>query len=112
MELLIEDSIETSLKPQEEDKGEDIKMEFTEEDWKELEKFEHINNKEIDLSLDPKVQFRRVPVPPHRITPLKSNWDTILKTLVKHMKLQVRMNTKRRCVELKTCKETVDIGAI
>ena len=62
-------------------------MEFTEEDRKELEKFEHINNKEIDLALDPKVQFRRVPVPPHRVAPLKSNWDTILKTLVKHMKL-------------------------
>ena len=28
------------------------------------------------------------------------------------MKLQVRMNTKRRCVELRTSKHTEDIGAI
>lgn len=53
-----------------------------------------------------------MPVPPHRYTPLRNNWDTILKTLVKHMKLQVRMNTKRRCVEIRSWKETKDIGAV
>ena len=50
-----------------------------------------------------KSEYRRVPVPRHRFTPLKQNWDSILKTLVEHMKLQVRMNTKRRCVELRVC---------
>ena len=34
-----------------------------------------------------KDQYRRIPVPRHRFTPLKQNWDSILKTLVEHMKL-------------------------
>jgi RNA-binding protein PNO1 len=59
-----------------------------------------------------KDQYRKIPVPRHRFTPLKQNWDSILKTLVEHMKLQVRMNTKRRAVELKTSKHTTDISAI
>lgn len=53
-----------------------------------------------------------MPVPRHRLTPLKGNWDSILKTLVDHMKLQVRMNTKRRAVEIRTSKFTEDQGAI
>ena len=48
-----------------------------------------------------KDEYRRIPVPRHRYTPLRQNWDSILKTLVEHMKLQVRMNTKRHAVELK-----------
>ena len=53
-----------------------------------------------------KAEYRRIPVPRHRYTPLRQNWDSILKTLVEHMKLQVRMNTKRHAVELKTSKIT------
>ena len=34
-----------------------------------------------------KDQYRKIPVPRHRFTPLKQNWDSILKTLVEHMKL-------------------------
>lgn len=78
----------------------------------------------ILLQLGVKNEYRRIPVPRHRFTPLKQNWDSILKTLVEHMKLQVRMNVKRRCVELRvinsnilihafqTCKTTEDVGAI
>lgn len=57
-------------------------------------------------------EYRKIPVPRHRYTPLRQNWDSIMKTLVEHMKLQVRMNTKRRLVELRTSKTTEDIGAI
>lgn len=39
------------------------------------------------LQLGVKNEYRRVPVPRHRYTPLKQNWDSILKTLVEHMKL-------------------------
>ena len=42
-----------------------------------------------------------MPVPRHRVTPLKQQWDSILKTLVEHMKLQVRMNIKKKCVEIR-----------
>jgi len=59
-----------------------------------------------------KTEYRKVPVPRHRYTPLKQNWESILKTLVEHMKLQVRMNTKRRTVEIRTSQHTEDPGAI
>mmetsp|Transcript_4596 Transcript_4596/g.11799 ORF Transcript_4596/g.11799 Transcript_4596/m.11799 type:complete len:259 (+) Transcript_4596:132-908(+) len=59
-----------------------------------------------------KVQFRRVPVPPHRLTPLREAWLKIFNPVVEHMKLQIRMNTKTRHVELRTCDETEDSGAL
>lgn len=57
-------------------------------------------------------QLRRVPVPPHRMTPLKANWLSLIQPLLEHMKLQVRMNTKRRAVELKSSEHTEDVGAL
>ena len=98
----------------------DENMELDLEERKQLEEFETVNKdgKEIDFEkvqlkdLVVKIEHRRVPVPRHRFAPLKSNWDSILKTLVEHMKLQVRMNTKRRAVEIRTCSATEDIGAI
>jgi len=59
-----------------------------------------------------KRQLRRVPVPPHRLTPLKAAWMSMIQPLVEHMKLQVRMNTKRRAVELRNSDNTEDIGAL
>eukprot|EP00045_Choanoeca_perplexa_P014114 m.164150 g.164150 ORF g.164150 m.164150 type:complete len:225 (-) comp16571_c0_seq1:3565-4239(-) len=57
-------------------------------------------------------QFRRVPVPPHRYTPLKENWMKIYEPVVTHMKLLIRMNVKTRQVELKTCPETESPAAL
>merc|ERR1719408_568194 len=57
-----------------------------------------------------KKEIRRIAVPPHRLTPLKSAWQEVLEPLVLHLKLQVRMNMKRRCVEIRTSEETPDIG--
>lgn len=104
--------------------GVDEEMELNQEDKDQLMQFETVQTKaneagEInfdkvkveDLGVK-RDEYRRIPVPRHRLTPLKAQWDSILKTLVEHMKLQVRMNTKRRCVELKTSKATTDIGAI
>lgn len=59
-----------------------------------------------------KKEFRRILIPPHRMTPLKNNWLKIYTPLVQHMKLQVKMNVKRKAVELKTSKYTEDTGAI
>merc|ERR1712190_77670 len=56
--------------------------------------------------------FRRVPVPPHRMTPLKSNWLQLLQPLVENMHLQVRMNTKRRAVEIRNSDKTADVGDV
>lgn len=58
------------------------------------------------------VEMRKVPVPPHRYTPLKENWMKIFTPIVEHLRLQVRFNLKTRHVEIKTCRETSDVGAL
>ena len=59
-----------------------------------------------------RIQARKVPIPPHRMTPLKSSWPKIYPPLVEHLKLQVRMNVKSRAVELRTSRHTTDAGAL
>ncbi|ORX90731.1 pre-rRNA-processing protein PNO1 [Basidiobolus meristosporus CBS 931.73] len=56
--------------------------------------------------------MRKVPIPPHRMAPLKGNWIKLYTPLVEHLKLQVRMNVKSKSVELKTSPHTVDTGAL
>ncbi|KAI1395378.1 eukaryotic type KH-domain (KH-domain type I) [Hypoxylon fuscum] len=58
------------------------------------------------------IQTRKVPVPPHRFTPLKNAWPKIYPPLVEHLKLQVRMNVKNKRVEMRTSKHTTDAGAL
>ncbi|KAH7670305.1 RNA-binding protein PNO1 protein [Dioscorea alata] len=57
---------------------------------------------------DGKVQFRKVPVPPHRFSPLKRCWMEIYTPVYDQMKIDIRMNLKARRVELKTRKDTPD----
>ena len=57
-------------------------------------------------------ESRKVTIPPHRMTPLKSSWPKIYPPLVEHLKLQVRTNIKAKAVELRTSKHTVDSGAL
>lgn len=59
-----------------------------------------------------RTESRKVPVPPHRMTPLKNSWPKIYPPLVEHLKLQVRMNIRSRAVELRTSKHTTDTGAL
>ena len=47
-------------------------------------------------------EYRKIPIPPHRVTPLRANWLKIYTPLVEQLKLQVRYNTKIRSVELRT----------
>ncbi|KAJ3610929.1 hypothetical protein NHX12_023019 [Muraenolepis orangiensis] len=57
-------------------------------------------------------ELRKVAVPAHRYTPLKENWLKIYTPIVENLQLQVRFNLKTRNVEIKTCKETKEIGAL
>lgn len=78
-----------------------------------------------------KSETRRIPIPPHRMTPLKKDWVNIFSPLTEMLQLQVRMNVQRKSVEIrvsadslrqceklrlnaleKTSKHTKDIGAI
>lgn len=46
-------------------------------------------------------EIRRIPIPPHRMTPLKREWVNIFSPLTEMCGLQVRMNIPRRQVEIK-----------
>ncbi|XP_078590996.1 RNA-binding protein PNO1-like isoform X2 [Branchiostoma floridae x Branchiostoma japonicum] len=65
-----------------------------------------------DKLLEGKVDLRKIPVPPNRYTPLKENWMKIYTPVVEHLKLQIRFNLRTRHVEIKSCKETRDVGAL
>ena len=53
-----------------------------------------------------KSETRRVPIPPHRMTPLKKEWVNIFGPLTEMLGLQVRMNVPRRSVEIRVRTET------
>ncbi|XP_072991607.1 uncharacterized protein [Typha latifolia] len=59
---------------------------------------------------DGKIQFRKVPVPPHRFSPLKRCWMEIYAPVYEQMKVDIRMNLKARKVELKTRPDTPDVS--
>ncbi|XP_073484322.1 RNA-binding protein PNO1 [Aquarana catesbeiana] len=65
-----------------------------------------------DKLMGDKEELRKIPVPSHRYTPLKDNWMKIFTPIVEHLQLQVRFNLKTRNVEIRTCKETTDVGAL
>lgn len=52
-----------------------------------------------------KNEFRRIPIPPHRMAPIKREWVNLYTPLVEQLGLQVRMNSKRRAVEMRVSVE-------
>ena len=46
------------------------------------------------------------------MTPLKKEWLKVYTPIVEHLKLQVRMNLKKKAVDIRTCGGTEDIGAV
>lgn len=48
-----------------------------------------------------KSETRRIPVPPHRMTPLKRDWINIFGPLTEILGLQIRMNVQRKSVEIR-----------
>lgn len=48
-----------------------------------------------------KSEIRRIPIPPHRMTPLKKDWMNIFSPLTEMLQLQVRMNLQRKSVEIR-----------
>jgi len=66
--------------------------------------------KNIDAAT--RIETRKIAIPPHRFSPLKTMWPQIYPPLVEHLKLQVRMNIHKKAVELRTSKSTTDPGAL
>lgn len=58
------------------------------------------------------IQIRKIPIPSHRYSPLRKHWMEIYAPIVEHLKLQIRVNTKHRRVEIRTCDETVQANAL
>ena len=72
-----------------------------------------INQTSISSSLPSiKKEYSKIIVPPNRMKPLKENWPTIVKVLVEHMKIQIKMNPKKKCIEIRTSETTKDPCAI
>jgi RNA-binding protein PNO1 len=89
------------------------RVEAMEEDNIMIERYDAAEDHEINVEdiekpsqLTQGTDFRRISVPQHRMTPLRNSWETIVKTIVDRLKLQIRMNTKKKCVEVRSCAET------
>ncbi|CUM50253.1 Pre-rRNA-processing protein PNO1 [Debaryomyces fabryi] len=102
--------IDASSVPQEEEEGATKKKESNEMVLDESGKPKFSAASKSGMKV--KLESRKVPVPPHRMTPLKNTWTKIYPPLVDHLKLQVRMNLKTKTIEMKTNKNTVDQGAL
>ncbi|KAH8582070.1 uncharacterized protein ELE39_003229 [Cryptosporidium sp. chipmunk genotype I] len=83
-------------------------MDMVEEERRTEGPFKPLTGTEVNRSNE----IRRVMVPENRMTPLKNQWINIVTPLVEHMGLHVRMNIKRRCVELKYGPDCTDIGSL
>jgi RNA-binding protein PNO1 len=46
----------------------------------------------MDLAVASDVEVRKVPIPPHRYSRLKSNWAKITAPIVQQLKLQIRLD--------------------
>lgn len=64
-------------------------------------KFAPLNAGDKQQGGDAKVEFRRVPVPQHRMTPLKTAWMELYKPITDNLKLDMRMNLKTKKVRCK-----------
>lgn len=59
-----------------------------------------------------KNEFRRITVPAHRMSPLRRDWVAMYTPMVEHLGLQVRMNEKRRCVEIRVSLLAIELRYI
>ncbi|GLC34933.1 pre-rRNA-processing protein pno1 [Pleodorina starrii] len=75
-------------------------------------KFAPLSSGDKQSGGDPKVEFRRVPVPQHRMTPLKTAWMELYKPITENLKLDMRMNLKTKKVEIKTTSHTTSSDAL
>jgi len=55
-----------------------------------------------------RTEVRKVPIPAHRMTPLKQNWMKIFTPIVEHLGLQIRCNLKTRNVEIRLAEGKTD----
>uniref|UniRef100_A0A8C9H1Y1 RNA-binding protein PNO1 n=1 Tax=Piliocolobus tephrosceles TaxID=591936 RepID=A0A8C9H1Y1_9PRIM len=64
------------------------------------------NKNNDSSSIITKNEMRIITIPKHRISSIKKNWFELIKPIVTHLKLEIRMNKDK--VEVRTCKFTED----
>ena len=92
--------------PENVNKNESTSMEVSEETVGNRPAFPPIKREKLENG----VEIRKISVPAHRYSPLKENWMKLFTPIVEHLHLQIRFNLKNRQVEIRTCKDTEDIG--
>ncbi|CAB3411286.1 unnamed protein product [Caenorhabditis bovis] len=115
---LLEQNMETAPKDEEEFKlvkrkrksTKDVEMEDVSKDDDNNEEMKDGEGapKSAKRSRGQKGEFRNIPVPKHRYTPLKENWVNIFTPIVKNLGLQVRFNLKKRRVEIRNPEDRED----
>ena len=60
----------------------------------------------------PPPALAQIPVPQHRMTPLKASWMQLYTPITDHLKLDMRMNLKTKKVEIKTTPATASAIAL
>lgn len=56
-------------------------------------------------------EVRKVPVPPHRLSPLKEHWLKIYTPVVEHLRLDIRFNVKSKNVEIRNPSPNNAVGS-
>lgn len=79
-----------------------------------IKNFNDVNKKLNQISTQNVVskEYRKIMVPLNKLKTLKDNWTTIVKAIVEHMKLDVRMNVKGKCIELRTNDKTTNTSSM
>jgi RNA-binding protein PNO1 len=72
----------------------------------------NLNN--ISKALNTKVpkEYRKIVVPVNKLKALKENWPTMVKAIIDHMKLEIRMNAAKRTIEMRTSESTTSTSAM
>jgi RNA-binding protein PNO1 len=60
----------------------------------------------------PSLHSSKIPVPQHRLTPLKAAWMDLYTPVTAHLGLDMRMNLKAKRVEIRTTPATPDAGSL
>ena len=96
-EMQITDTIKTGDKKNNSSQSQ-IPEEINVSNLKEIGLSNLLNN--ITKTNQVKREYAKIIVPLNRIKPVRDNWTTIVKVLVEHMKIQIRMNTKKMYIEI------------
>jgi len=72
----------------------------------------NINSISKTLNTPVPKEYRKIVVPINKLKALKENWPTIVKAIIDHMKLEIRMNAKNRTIEMRTSENTTSTSAM